>query len=235
MLAFVHSLVRSRLSMQVEILALRHQLAVYQRTSARQRLKPADRLLWAWLSRVWSRWEEALVFVKPETVIAWRRRKFPEYWTRLTRSGKPGRPPIPREVRNLIRRMSSANPLWGTPRIVGELAEIGIDIPRSTVAKYMIRRRRPPSATWRAFLRNHIKEIVATDFFVVPTVRNQILFVFLVLAHERRRVLHFNVTANPTAEWASQQVVEAFPWDSAPRFLLRDRDGIYGEFFCRRV
>jgi hypothetical protein len=170
MLAFVHSLVRSRLSMQVEILALRHQLAVYQRTSARPRLKPADRLLWAWLSRVWSRWEEALVFVKPETVIAWRRRKFREYWTRLTRSGKPGRPSIPREVRNLIRRMSSANPLWGTPRIVGELAKIGIDLPRSTVAKYMVRRRRPPSATWRAFLRNHIKDIVATDFIVVPTV-----------------------------------------------------------------
>jgi hypothetical protein len=157
-------------------------------------------MLWAWLSRAWPGWREALVFVKPETVIAWRRRKFRNYWTRLCRSGKPGRPSIPRQVRDLIRRMSSANPLWGAPRIVGELAKIDIDLPGSTVAKYMVRRRKPPSETWRAFLRNHIRDIVATDFFVVPTVRNQILFVFLIFAHERRRVLHFNVTSCPTAE-----------------------------------
>jgi len=234
-LAFVHPLFRSRLSLQIEILALRHQLAVYQRTRARPRLRPADRLLWAWLSRVWSGWQDALVFVKPETVIAWRRRKFRQYWTRLSRSGKPGRPSVPREIRDFVRRMSSANPLWGAPRIVGELAKIGIDLPQSTVAKYMVRRRKPPSATWRAFLRNHIRDIVATDFFVVPTVRNQILFVFLVLAHERRRVLHFNVTAYPTAEWTAQQVVEAFPWTDPPRFLLRDRDGVYGHAFRSRI
>ena len=234
-LAFVHGLVRSQLSMQIEILALRHQLAVYQRTSVRPRLRPADRILWVWLSRAWSGWREALVFVQPETVTAWRRRKFREYWTRLSRSGKPGRPAVPREVRDLIRRMSAANPLWGAPRIVGKLGKIGIDLPRSTVAKYMVRHRKPPSATWRAFLRNHVREIVATDFLVVPTVRNQVLFVFLVLAHDRRRVLHFNVTAYPTAEWTAQQVAEAFPWDSAPRFLLRDRDGIHGEHFSGRV
>ncbi|MBM3318566.1 MAG: integrase, partial [Candidatus Eisenbacteria bacterium] len=175
--------------MQVEILALRHQLAVYQRTAARPKLRPADRILWAWLSRAWSGWREALVIVKPETVIVWRRRKFRQHWARLCRSGKPGRPSIPREVRDLIRRVSSANPLWGAPRIVGELAKIGIHLPRSTVAKYMIRHRRPPSATWRTFLKNHVRDIVAVDFFVVPTVRNQVLFVFLVLAHERRRVL----------------------------------------------
>jgi putative transposase len=233
--SFVHSLFRSRLSMQTEILALRHQLAVYQRTAARPRLKPSDRMFWAWLSRVWPGWREALVFVQPETVVSWRRRKFREYWTKLTRSGKPGRPSIPREVRDLIRRMSSANPLWGAPHIVGELGKIGIDLPGSTVAKYMVRRRKPPSATWRAFLKNHIKDIVAADFFVVPTVRNQVLFVFLVLAHERRRVLHFNVTANPTAEWAGQQIVEAFPWDETPKYLLRDRDKIYGARFRRRV
>jgi putative transposase len=233
--AFVKSLFRSRLGMQVEILALRHQLGVYQRTSARPRLRPADRMLWAWLSRAWSGWQDALVFVKPETVIAWRRRKFREYWTRLTRSGKPGRPAVSREVRDLIRRMSSANSLWGAPRIVGELAKIGIDLPRSTVAKYMVRRWKPPSATWHAFLKNHIRDIVATDFFVVPTVRNQILFVFLVLAHDRRRVLHINVTVYPTAEWAAQQVVEAFPWAHPPKYLLRDRDGIYGMAFRKRV
>lgn len=234
-LAFVHALFRSRLSLQIEILALRHQLAVYQRTAARPKLRPADRILWAWLSRAWSGWREALVIVKPKTVIAWRRRKFRQHWARLSRSGKPGRPALPREIRDLIRRMSAANPLWGSPRIVGELRMIGIDLPKSTVAKYMVQRRKPPSATWRAFLKNHITDIVAVDFFVVPTVRNQVLFVFLVLVHHRRRLQHFNVTANPTAEWTSQQIVEAFPWDSAPRFLLRDRDRIYGEPLCRRV
>jgi transposase InsO family protein len=131
--------------------------------------------------------------------------------------------------------MSLANPLWGAPRIVGELAKIGIDLPKSTVAKYMVRHRKPPSATWRTFLKNHIQDIVAVDFVVVPTVRNQILFVFLILAHHRRRVLHFNVTTNPTAEWTAQQIVEACPWDDVPRFLLRDRDHIYGEYFSHRV
>ena len=135
----------------------------------------------------------------------------------------------------MIRRISSANSLWGAPRIAGELRKIGIDLAKSTVERYMIRHRKPPSPTWQAFLKNHIKEIVAIDFFIVPTVQNQILFVFLVLTHERRRVLHFNVTASPTAEWTAQQVIEAFPWDSPPRYMLRDRDRIYGHWFQRRV
>ena len=180
-------------------------------------------------------WREAIVIVRPETVIAWRRRKFREYWTRLSRSGKPGRPAISPEIRDLIRRMSSANPLWGSPHIVGELSKIGIDLRKSTVEKYMVRRRRPPSQTWRSFLKNHIEDIVAVDFFIVPTVRNQVLFVFLVLAHERRRILHFNITMSPTAEWTAQQIVNAFPWDEAPRYLLRDRDGIYGDALKHRV
>jgi len=226
---------RSRAGLQAENLALRHQLAVLRRGSKRPQLRQADRLLWAWLSRAWSGWREAIVIVKPETVIAWRRRKFREYWTKLSRSGKPGRPAIPKEVRDLIRRMSRANPLWGAPHIVGELNKIGITLPRSTVAKYMVRHRKPPSQTWKSFLKNHIADIVAVDFFIVPTVRNQVLFVFLVLAHERRRVLHFNITTNPTAEWTAQQIVNAFPWDEAPRLLLRDRDSIYGEFFQRRI
>jgi len=226
---------RSRAGLQAENLALRHQLAVLRRGSKRPQLRQADRLLWAWLSRAWSGWREAIVIVKPETVIARRRRKFREYWTKLSRSGKPGRPAIPKEVRDLIRRMSRANPLWGAPHIVGELNKIGITLPRSTVAKYMVRHRKPPSQTWKSFLKNHIADIVAVDFFIVPTVRNQVLFVFLVLAHERRRVLHFNITTNPTAEWTAQQIVNAFPWDEAPRLLLRDRDSIYGEFFQRRI
>jgi transposase InsO family protein len=177
------------------------------------------------------------VIVQPETVIAWRRRKFREHWRRLSRAGKPGRPVIPRQVRDLIRRMSSGKALWGAPRSVGELRKVGIELPKSTVEKYMVRRRKPrsPTCTWRAFLKNHIKEIVAIDFFIVPTVRNQILFVFLVLTHERRRVLHFSVTAHPTAEWTAQQMIEAFPWDPPPKYLLRDRDGIYGFRFQRRV
>ncbi|MCK4303718.1 MAG: integrase core domain-containing protein [Candidatus Eisenbacteria sp.] len=226
---------RSRASLQMENLALRHQLGVLKRTCPRPRIRARDRILWSLLSRIWSSWRESLVIVQPATVIAWRRRRFREYWTRLSRAGKPGRPAVPREVRDLIRRMSVANPLWGAPHIVGELRKIGIDLAKSTVEKYMGRRRKPPSLTWRAFLNNHVRDIVAIDFFVVSTVRNRILFVFLILAHERRRILHFNVTANPTAEWTAQQIVEAFPWDDAPRYLLRDRDGIYGAYFRRRV
>jgi len=138
---------------------------------------------------------------------------------------------ILREVRDLIRRMSIANPLWGSPRIVSELRMIGIDLPKSTVAKYMIRHRKPPSATWRAFLKNHISEIVAVDFFVVPTVRNQILFVFLILAHHRRRVLHCNVTpTRPPSGRPSRSSRRSV--GQRTRFLLRDRDGIYGEHFA---
>jgi putative transposase len=226
---------RSRADLQLENLALRHQLAVLRRGSKRPRLRQTDRLLWAWISRIWSGWQETIVIVKPETVIAWRRRKFREYWTKLCRSGKPGRPKVAKEVRDLIRQMSIANPIWGAPHIVGELQKIGITLSRSTVAKYMVRHRKPPSQSWKGFLKNHIADIVAVDFFIVPTVRNQILFVFLILAHERRRVLHFNVTTNPTAEWTAQQIVNAFPWDEAPRYLLRDRDGIYGVHFQGRV
>ncbi len=213
---------RSRLALQAENLALRHQLAVYRRTCARPRLNPADRVLWSWLSRLWAGWRDALMIVQPKTVIAWRRRKFRDHWTKLIRSGKQGRPAVAREVRDLIRRMSSANPLWGSPRILGELSRVGIVVAKSTVEKYMVLSRKLPSPTWKAFLNNHITDIVAIDFFVVPTVRNKILYVFLVLAHDRRRVLHFNVTSNPTAEWTAQQIVEAFPWELSARYLLRE-------------
>ena len=131
--------------------------------------------------------------------------------------------------------MSLANPLWGSPRIVGELSKIGINLHKSTIEKYMVRHRRPPSQTWKSFLKNNIGDIAAVDFFIVPTVRNRILFVFLILAHERRRVVHFAITTNPTAQWTAQQIVNAFPWEKAPRYLLRDRDGIYGSYFQRRI
>ena len=226
---------RSRLSMQLEILALRYQLTVYQRSGTKPRLKPTDRLLWAWLSRAWSGWQEALVFVKPATVVAWQRRRFREHWARLSRQRKPGRPAIPLEVRDLIRRMSRANPTWGAPHIVGELGKLGIVVAQTTVRKYMRRRRQPPSPTWRAFLDNHVNDLVAIDFFVVPTIRFRVLFVLVLMRHHRRQVVHFNVTENPTAEWTAQQIVEAFPWGDVPRYLLRDRDGVYGTRFRERV
>ena len=134
-----------------------------------------------------------------------------------------------------IRRLSAANPLWGAPRIIGELRKIGIDVTKATIEKYMVRRRGPASPTWMTFLRTHAAEMISRDFFVVPTVKHQVLFVFLILMHHRRRVLHFHVTPNPSARWTAQQIVEAFPYVDPPRFLLRDRDHIHGPAFNQRV
>jgi putative transposase len=210
-LSTLGTLFRSRISLQAEIVALRHQLAVYERSVQRPHIRPADRLLWSWLSRHWATWREALVFVQPETVIAWQRKRFRDHWTRMSRTGMPGRPPISSEIRELIRKVSGTNPLWGTPRIVGELGKLGINVAKSTVDKYRVRSRKTPSPTWKAFLKNHINELVSIDFFIVPTIRFKLLFVLIVLAHSRRKVLHFNVTENPTAQWTAQQIVEAFP------------------------
>ena len=149
------------------------------------------------LSRLWTGWRSALVIVRPETVIAWHRRGFRLYWTWKSRNVRPGRPDIPRKVRDLIRNMSLANPLWGAPRIHGELLKLGIELSQATVAKYMALQRKPPSQTWRTFLENHVQQLVSADFFIVPTVTFRVLYVFIVLAHERRRLLHFNVTAHP--------------------------------------
>jgi transposase InsO family protein len=176
-----------------------------------------------------------LVLVKPETVIAWHRKGFRLFWTWKVRRGQPGRLAVPKDIRELIRKMSRENPLWGAPRIHGELLKLGIDVGETSVGKYMVRRRKPPSQTWRTFLENHVKSLVSVDFFTVPTLRFQILYVFLVLAHDRRRILHFGVTAHPTAEWTAQQLREAFPWETAPRYLLRDRDRIFGDDFTKQV
>ena len=215
---------RARAVLHLELLALRHQIHVITRSRPlRPRLTRSDRLLWIWLSRVWHGWQSALVIVKPETVIAWHRRSFRLFWRWKSRR-RVGRPTVPLDVRTLIRTMSDANPLWGAPRIHGELLKLGVDVCQATVAKYMGRRRRPPSQTWRAFLTNHVGQIVAADFFVVPTATCRLLFVLVLLAHERRRVVHVAITAHPTAMWTAQQLREAFPWDTAPRYLLRDRD-----------
>jgi transposase InsO family protein len=221
--------------MQLKILALQHQLAVYKQTVPRPRLRPTDRLFWVWLSRLWRGWHDALTFVQPRTVIAWQRQRFRDHWRRLSQPGNPGRPAIAKEVRDLICAMWQANPTWGSPRIVGELRKLGIIVAKSTVEKYRPRLKKPPSPTWKTFLKNHVQDLVAMDFFVVPTVTFRVLFVLVPLAHERRRVLHFNITEHPTAQWTAQQVAEAFPWEEAPRYLLRDRDRIYGTAFRQRV
>jgi len=234
--ATLSSLLKSRASLQLENLALRHQIGILQRSAVkRAKLTTADRVLWVWLSRVWAGWRSALVIVKPETVIAWHRQGFRLFWTWKVRRGQAGRPTVSRVVRELIRQMSRENPLWGAPRIHGELLKLGIDIGETSVGKYMVRHRKPPSQTWRTFLENHLKTMVSVDFFTVPTIRFQILYVFLVLAHDRRRILHFGVTAHPTADWTAQQLREAFPWDTAPRYLLRDRDRIFGDEFTQQV
>jgi putative transposase len=215
---------RSRATMQLEVLALRHQLQVLQRSRPRRlRLTKTDRWLWALLSHVWTEWRTALVIVKPDTVIAWHRRGFRMWWTWKSRR-RMGRPTLPADIRTLIRAMAKANPLWGAPRIHGELLKLGIDLCQATVAKYMGRRCQPPSQTWRTFLTNHVGQIVAADFFVVPTATYRLLFVLVLLAHDRRRIRHVAVTAHPTAAWTAQQLREAFPWDEAPRYLLHDRD-----------
>ena len=231
---FLRTLLRDRAELAMENLALRQQLAILEQTAKRPQLRKRDRIFWVWLSRLWAGWRTALVIVQPDTVVRWHRQGFKLYWRWKSRR-EAGRPKIDTEIRRLIRRMSRENPLWGVPRIQSELALLGYTVAESTVAKYKIRRPRPPSQTWRAFLDNHICDIVAVDFFTVPTATFRILFTFVVLRHDRRHVVHFNVTAHPTAEWTAQQIVEAFPFDDAPRFLIRDRDSIYGNAFQQRV
>jgi len=226
---------RSRHALVQENTALRHQTEVLQRNSSRPRLRWRDRAFWDLLSCFWADWQKALYIVQPETVIRWHRQGFRYYWRWKSRVRLPGRPRTPREVRDLIRQMSRANPMWGAPRIHGELLKLGIDVSQATVSKYMVRRRNPPSQSWRAFLSNHAHDIISVDFFTVPTATFRVLYVFVLLDNARRRIQHFNVTESPTAVWIGQQIVEAFPWDTAPRYLIRDRDGKYSIDFDRRV
>jgi transposase InsO family protein len=224
LLLTLRATLRDRAALQLEILALRHQLHVINRTRPqRLRFTRADRMLWVWLSKRWNGWRAALVIVRPETVLAWHRRGFRLFWTWKSRH-RVGRPGVPRDVRQLIRTMAEMNPLWGAPRIHGELLKLGIAVSQATVATYMPRHRRPPSQTWRTFLTNHIGQITAADFFVVPTATCRLLFVLVILAHQRRRVVHMAVTGHPTAAWTAQQLREAFPGDEVPRYLICDRD-----------
>ncbi len=191
---FLRALLWSRAAIAAENLALRHQLGILQRSVKRPRLRRRDRILWVWLSRLWADWQSSLVIVKPETVVAWHRHGFKLYWRWKSRK-KTGRHPIGAEIRDLIRRMARDNPTWGAPRIQSELGLLGYTVAESTVAKYMPRHRKPPSQSWRTFLENHVGDIAGIDFFVVPTVRFRLLYCFIVLQHDRRRVVHFNVSA----------------------------------------
>ena len=231
----VRNLLASRAALAAENLALRHQLGVLRRSVKRPRLRRSDRLFWVWLSRVWRSWRSCLIVVKPATAIRWHRECFRLYWHWKSRSNKVGRRPLDVEVRQLIRRTCRENPTWGAPRIQSELALLGHDVAESSVAKYMVRGRKPPSQTWRTFLGNHVDCLASIDFFTVVTVTFRVPYVFVVLCHDRRGVAHFNVTEHPTAAWTAQQIVQAFPYDEAPRFLIRDRDGIYGEDVQRRI
>jgi hypothetical protein len=240
MLKRVHSIVgaiarrfRSRAVLELENLALRHQLHVLRRQRpGRPRLFTIDRLLWIWLYRLWPRCLDMMVLVKPATVVQWHRQGFRVFWRWRSRSGRPS---LDREVRDLIRQIGVANPLWGAPRIHGELLKLGIEISQATVAKYMVRRRGTPSPTWRSFLCNQAQGIAAIDMLVVACASFRLLYVLIILAHDRRKIVRFDVTPHPTAGWLSRQVTEAFPWDTAPRYLLRDRDASYGSEFCKRV
>lgn len=220
----------------LENLALRQQLSIYKRKQKRPHLAGRDRWFWMTLSVLWKDWRRALIVVHPDTVVRWQRERFRRYWSRLSKTTRgPGRPPICSQIRKLIRTLAGANPLWRAPRVHGELLKLGIAASERTVSRILRTIKRPPSQTWRTFLKNHIGEIVAVDFFTVPTIRLRVLFVFLVIEHERRRVLHFGITEHPTSEWTAQQMTEAFSERDAKRYVIRDRDAIYGDAFRRRV
>src|SRR5881296_1891392 len=229
----LRSSVRTQRELALENLALRQQLAVWKARQPRPRLTEADRIFWVLLSRVWTSWQYSLHVVRPETVVGWHREGFGRYWA--WKSRPRGRLRIRAELHDLIRRMSRANPLWGAPRIHGELLKLGLTISQATVSKYMIGPRRPPSQAWRTFLKNHALDLIALDFLTVPTATFRVLFVLVVLTHSRRRLVHFNVTEHPTAEWTARQLIEACGLEEAPRHLIRDRDQVYGERFSRQA
>src|SRR3981081_2743277 len=231
----VVDLFRSRAALDAEILTLRQQINVLRRTALKkQTFSSIDRLIFLCLCRLCPGVRNALAIDKPETVVKRHRAGF-QLYRRWKSKARGDRQTVPLETRKLIREMSIANPLWGAPRIHGELLKLGVDIGQTSLAKYMVRRRNPPSQGWRTFLRNHADGIAAMDMFVVPTISFRLLYGLLIMGHGRRHILWFGVTAHPTAEWIANQVTEACGWEQAPRYLIRDRDGAYGEVFIRRL
>ncbi len=240
MISFLHALAllvrdlfKSRRRLEAENLILRHQLNVALRR-AQPRLRNDDRLLLMLMTRLWPDLLGAVRVVQPETILRWHRTGFRMFWRWKSRR-RAGRPRIDRGLRELIERISQENPLWGASRIHGELLMLGFEVAQSTVSKYLVRGSRPPSQTWKTFLRNHADAIAAIDMVVVPTVSFDRLFAFLVVGHGRRELLWVEVTRHPTAAWLAQQITEAFPWTSAPTYLVRDNDGCYGRVFTSRV
>jgi transposase InsO family protein len=220
---------------EAEILYLRQQLIVLKRSApVRPRLKTTDRLIFVCLYRLFPSLIDASIVFKPETLLRWHRRGFRLFW-RWKSQRVVGRPALPADIRSLVRRISRENPLWGAPRIHGELLKLGIEIAQSTVAKYMVRRRGPPSQGWKTFLCNHAPDIAAIDLFVVRTIGFKLLYGLAIVHLERRRLVWTNVTTNPTSEWIARQITEAFPWDQAPSYLIRDRDSSYGGIVRKRI
>src|SRR5205814_6860932 len=226
---------KSKSRLEAENAALRHQLIVLQRRMrGRVQLTNGDRLFLVLLYRWFPSVLRAITIIRPETLVRWHRAGFRHYWRWKSRSFG-GRPQLAADLRALIRRMSAENPLWGAPRIHGELLKLGFEVAQSSVAKYMVKRRGAPSQGWRTFLRNHAPDIAAMDLFVVPTIGFELLYGFVIVRIDRRDLVWINVTTNPTAEWIARQITEAFPWDAAPGYMIRDRDRIYGAVVTRRL
>jgi transposase InsO family protein len=234
-LAVLASPFKSKSRLEAENAVLRHQLIVLQRkVRGRAHLTNNDRWFFVQMYRWFPSILKVVTIIEPETLVRWHRAGFRRYWRWKSRS-RGGRPQIDVELRTLIRQMGMENLLWGAPRIHGELLKLGFEVAQSTVATYMVKRRGPPSQGWRAFLRNHAPDIAAMDLFVVPTIGFKLLYGFVIVRLHRRDVVWINVTTNPTAEWVARQITEAFPWDDAPRFMIRDRDQIYGTVVTRRL
>ena len=207
-----------------------------QDTIKRPKIRTRDRIFWVILSRRWKSWSNALIVVQPDTVIRWHKKGFKLFWRFKSRKTGSGRPPIGPETRKLIEDMAKTNPLWGVPRIHGELLKLGIEnVSERTVSNIIEKCRPPRSQMWQSFLKNHVHNTFAIDFFIVPTVTFTVPYAVIIIFHQRRKVIHFNVTEHPTAEWTAQQIVEACPWETAPKYLLRDRDAVYGSVFQSRV
>ena len=234
-LAVLASPFKSKLRLEAENAVLRHQLIILRRRlHGRVGLTNHDRWFFIQLYRWFPSILKVLTIIRPETLVRWHRAGFRRYWGWKSRR-RGGRPPMETELRALIRRMSIENPLWGGPRIHGELLKLGFEVAQSSVAKYMVKRRVPPSQGWRTFLRNHAQDIAAMDLFVVPTIGFDLLYAFVIVRLDRRKLVWINVTAHPTAEWVARQIAEAFPWNEAPRYMIRDRDRIYGAVVTRRL
>ncbi len=234
-LAVLASPFKSKTRLEAENAALRHQLIVLRRkVKGRAHLTNNDRWFFILMYRWFPSILEVLVIIRPETLVHWHRAGFRRYWRWKSRS-QGGRPQIETDLRALIRRMSVENPLWGASRIHGELLKLGFEVAQSSVAKYMVKRRGPPSQEWRTFLRNHAPDIAAMDLLVIPTIGFDLLYAFVIVRLDRRELVWINVTTNPTAEWIARQITEAFLWDDAPQYLIRDRDRIYGAVVTRRL